>query len=241
MEHVVGFGGVGSSLSWFCDPTMWKAQPGKREGMDGRWEVSPNGELILCPPAKKDFWRRTYYRPLLVKDDGPCLFATVSLSETFTCETDFTLDAKRQFSKFDQAGLMVRIDAEHWIKAGIEHVDGAPRLSCVVTNGFSDWSTQPWPGGEAAMRLRISKVGANDSYVVEAAAAGAGARADAGGGKSEDNHDWRFIRIAHLGTAARAVGPAAGDQDAAPEGNLWVGVVGCCPEEQQGCRVLFLV
>lgn len=231
MEPVVGFDGIGTSLSWFCDPTMWKAQPGKREGMDGGWKVNASGELILSPPAKKDFWRRTYYQPLLIKDDGPCLFATVPLSEAFTCETSFTLDAMRQF---DQAGILVRIDPEHWIKAGIEHVDGAPRLSCVVTNGFSDWSTQPWPGGKASLRLRVSKVGADDSYVVEAAQAGAGR-----GKKEEDHDEWRFIRIAHLGAASRVAAPAEGDQDAAPEGKLWVGVFGCCPEDQQGCKVVF--
>ena len=43
-------------------------------------------------------------------------------------------------TRFDQAGLMLRIDAERWIKAGIEYVDGRYHLSCVVTDGRSDWS-----------------------------------------------------------------------------------------------------
>ena len=27
-------------------------------------------------------------------------------------------------AQYDQAGLMLRVDAEHWIKAGIEFADG---------------------------------------------------------------------------------------------------------------------
>jgi len=64
-----------------------------------------------------------------------------------TIETAMTLNPKKQF---DQGGIAVRIDSEHWIKAGIEFVDGSPRLSCVVTNVFSDWSTQHWRGSPSA-------------------------------------------------------------------------------------------
>ncbi len=42
--------------------------------------------------------------------------------------------------RFDQAGLMLRIDAENYIKTGIEHVDGKYNLSAVVTHKTSDWS-----------------------------------------------------------------------------------------------------
>jgi regulation of enolase protein 1 (concanavalin A-like superfamily) len=41
-------------------------------------------------------------------------------------------------------------------QAGIEYCDGAARLSVVVTNIFSDWSTQPWPS--TAARLRLHKI-----------------------------------------------------------------------------------
>lgn len=36
-------------------------------------------------------------------------------------------------ARFDQAGLMLRIDHENYIKAGIEFVDGKFNLSTVVT------------------------------------------------------------------------------------------------------------
>ena len=42
--------------------------------------------------------------------------------------------------RFDQAGLMLRINQENYIKAGIEFVDGKYNLSAVVTHKTSDWS-----------------------------------------------------------------------------------------------------
>ena len=52
---------------------------------------------MISPPAKKDFWRKTYYTPILCKDDGSCLFATIPADETVMLETSFTLDPKKQF------------------------------------------------------------------------------------------------------------------------------------------------
>ena len=42
--------------------------------------------------------------------------------------------------RFDQAGMMIRIDHENYIKAGIEFVDGKYNISTVVTHHTSDWS-----------------------------------------------------------------------------------------------------
>jgi hypothetical protein len=99
---------------------------------------------LLCEAlvAGKDYWRRTFYEPdVLVADDGAALVTRVSAADNATVQTEMTLNPR---SQFDQGGIFVRIDSEHWVKAGIEFVDGSPRLSCVVTNGFSDWSTQRW-------------------------------------------------------------------------------------------------
>ena len=45
---------------------------------------------------------------------------------------------------------------------GVEYVDGACFMSCVVTNKWSDWSTQAWNSNKLA--LRIHKI--QDDYVV---------------------------------------------------------------------------
>eukprot|EP01051_Picozoa_sp_SAG22_P004397 SAG22_NODE_234_length_14360_cov_13.245915_9_plen_147_part_00 len=87
------------------------------EGGGGSWAVEDDGKkLLVNAPSKKDFWRKTYYQPVLVKDDGPCLFATVPDDKVVMVEASFSLDPKRQF---DQAGLCVRLGPEHWIKTGV--------------------------------------------------------------------------------------------------------------------------
>ncbi|KAL7565796.1 hypothetical protein ACA910_015576 [Epithemia clementina (nom. ined.)] len=160
-------------LEWYCAPDSWSPNnddddnnnknnndnnKSKREGRDGKWELverenegnAAAASLIIYPAAKKDFWRRTYYEPLLIKDDGALLYATLKYRDNncyyyyYTVETCFCLYASPS-CQFDQAGLMIRLNAQHWIKTGIEVVDRKARLSCVVTNIYSDWSTQPWP------------------------------------------------------------------------------------------------
>lgn len=44
---------------------------------------------------------------------------------------------------YDQAGLMVRRDAENWMKCGTEFFDGRRHASVVFTRDSSDWSTMP--------------------------------------------------------------------------------------------------
>ena len=54
---------------------------------------------------------------------------------------------------------MLRADAAHWIKAGIEYVGGRPYLATVVTNEKSDWSQMPLPGFSGYLGLRLTRVG----------------------------------------------------------------------------------
>uniref|UniRef100_A0A7S3V3N5 DUF1349 domain-containing protein n=1 Tax=Aplanochytrium stocchinoi TaxID=215587 RepID=A0A7S3V3N5_9STRA len=139
------------------------------------------------------------------------IFASQILpTQSCTMSVKLSLTPVRQF---DQAGLMVYVDSEHWIKTGIEVVDGKPRLSCVVTNEFSDWSTQPWEALD--LEIRVSQFG-NGSYVVEAKMSGNGAVEDI----------WSFIRISHLRISKK-------DQ------LIHFGVFGCCPEKQDGCEIKF--
>lgn len=115
--------------------------------------------------------------------------------------------------QFDQAGLAVRLDARHWLKCGIEFVDGEARASVVVTNaGWSDWSTQAWPS--LSMGLRVSRVGAG-AFAVEMRAE-VRERGEAPG-------PWAFSRICALEPLAEAA--AAGT--AVPE--VSGGIYFCSP------------
>jgi len=134
--------------------------------------------LLVQPAEKTDFWRITYYDPPFVKDDGVTLTYQVPTSmNTWSIETEFSLEALHQF---DQAGIIVRMDSERWMKTGIEYVDGMPRMSAVVTNRYSDWSTQSWGGNGSLVRVRVSQI--RDSLVAE----------------HYHNDQWVFMRIAHL-------------------------------------------
>lgn len=204
-------------LEWFHEPNSWVQEhdpSGEREGSGGGHSISEDGsELYFRAPAKKDFWSKTFYEPLLVKSDASGLLAKVPANEEATVGIDFEFNPLTQF---DQAGLLVYLDDEHWMKCGIEFCDGSARLSVVVCNEFSDWSTQPWP--TFSVRLRVHKVLQSSSVVVEAAPLG--------------SEDFQFIRIAHLG---HNVGLGEGCEHGA-----WkVGPYAACPIAQKGCEVRF--
>lgn len=185
-----------------------------------------DGELEITPDTGRDYWARSYYSPLLVKADAPALLATVSANTEATIEVSFTLHPVEQF---DQAGVLVLVDDSTWVKAGIEYCDGAPRLSCVVTNdGFSDWSTQRIDSLQ--LRLRVHKLlpGSEQgpAVVVEIAqqgdAAGCGGEPPAKMAKLSEQ--WVFIRIASL---------RSGDKP-------WrVGPFAASPIEQKGGKAVF--
>ena len=63
--------------------------------------------------------------------------------------------------QYDQAGLMVRLSADCWLKTSVEYEPGATnRLGVVVTNaGYSDWSTQEVPASQLQVWLRVERSG----------------------------------------------------------------------------------
>lgn len=236
---VEGFSSIDQTLQWYCQPDSWDNVDGQREGRDGSWEINREGSLVIVPPAKKDFWRKTFYDPVLCKDDGPVLYASLNTNDHFTISTEFTLTAKAQF---DQAGIFIRLSPEHWIKTGIEVVDRMPRLSCVVTNIYSDWSTAPYPSSPASSNeegpatetvtvqsaIRVHCRGS--SFVVEA--------------KTPETGKWEFIRIAHLNVGVEYKSDPLGDMSAwsgpfPSPGQMWAGVFACCPEDQKGGLAIF--
>ncbi|WP_223508308.1 MULTISPECIES: DUF1349 domain-containing protein [unclassified Pseudomonas] len=97
------------------------------------WRLAANGELHVNSDAQTDFWRETQYG--FIRDSGH--FFGFKTSGDFTAQ----VRVKGDFSTlYDQAGLMVRVDSQHWCKAGAEVSDGALQIGCVLTLGKSDWS-----------------------------------------------------------------------------------------------------
>ncbi len=118
-----------------------------------RWSGSLDALTVECEPGT-DFWRTTHYG--FVRDSGHFAYEPLDGSVAVRFRGDFA-------AQYDQAGLMLRVDAEHWIKAGIELADGRAWLSVVVTHGLSDWSQQPAPAPDASGFWTVRAVRDHDS------------------------------------------------------------------------------
>ncbi|WP_084038815.1 DUF1349 domain-containing protein [Demequina sp. NBRC 110053] len=156
---------------------------------DGAWTTPPvsarmdDSRLVVEAREESDAWRTTSYG--FVHDDAHALLAPLGSAEAV--EVSFLLDFDQQF---DQAGVMIRVDEETWIKAGVEVSDGLPQVGAVVTRGASDWSVAPVPEWrDREVTVRASRSG--DAVTVRA--------------RVEDE-PWRLVRVAPLvpGADARA-------------------------------------
>lgn len=99
-----------------------------------------------------DFWRTTHYG--FVRDTRHVLAREVS--------GDFRLRtgcAGAYTHHYDQAGAMLRIDEENWVKTGVEFVDGRQNASVVVTRGLSDWSVTPIDTAAERVTIEIERSG----------------------------------------------------------------------------------
>jgi regulation of enolase protein 1 (concanavalin A-like superfamily) len=105
-------------MQWLNQPKIWKAE---------------NQSLSMYVTPKTDYWRITHYG--FTVDDGPFYYSI--LGGEFEAKVKITGEYK---SRFDQMGLMLRIDEKTWIKTGIEFVDSNINISAVVTIDRSDWS-----------------------------------------------------------------------------------------------------
>ena len=110
-----------SRMRWMNEPASWRR----------------SGHLLMVRSrAKTDFWRKTFYG--YITDNGHFFCLPVS--------GDFVFQARingEYAALYDQAGLMVRQNAENWMKCGTEFFDGQRHASVVFTRDFSDWSTMP--------------------------------------------------------------------------------------------------
>ncbi len=111
-----------------------------------------NGVLTAETGDQTDFWRETFYG--FVRDNGH--FGFTEVSDDFSAEVSF----RGEYAElYDQAGMMVRLDAETWLKAGVEYTDAQQHLSVVTTRGVSDWSVLPLADPPAEIRLRLTRLG----------------------------------------------------------------------------------
>jgi regulation of enolase protein 1 (concanavalin A-like superfamily) len=147
---------------------------------DGSWTREPVSQsqdgavLTVEAAAESDWWRTTSYG--FIHDDGHALVK--DFPNESAVEVSFILDYTEQF---DQAGIFITADNEHWIKAGVEFCDDFPQVGAVVTQVNSDWSVAPvaeWMNQEVT--IRVSRSG--DAVTVRAGI----------------NGDLRLVRVAPL-------------------------------------------
>ena len=125
-------------------PVAWMNPPKK-------WRL--DGSSLSCKAdPKTDFWRKTFYG--YITDNGHFYYRRIS--------GDFTTTVKatgQYHDLYDQAGLMVRIDAENWMKCGVEFVDGRQNMSIVYTREYSSWATGHLPAGTSSLWLKVVRKG----------------------------------------------------------------------------------
>lgn len=141
--------------------------------------------LVVTTRPNSDFWRTTSYG--FVHDDGHALLTAFPSGAAVEVEFVARFD-----ELYDQAGLMIRVDAQTWIKAGIELSDGLPQLGAVVTHGRSDWSVAPVPAW-SGHRVTVRASRAGDAVTIRA---------------RREDEPWRMVRLAPLAPdATAAAGP----------------------------------
>jgi uncharacterized protein len=122
-------------MLWFNEAPTWREE---------------EGTIHVTTGSNSDFWRKTHYG--FIRDNGHFYYELV--------KGDFDVEVKvagQYKDLYDQAGLMVRVDEENWLKCGIEYVGGVQLISAVFTRDFSDWSVAPLPDNPSFIWLRLTR------------------------------------------------------------------------------------
>lgn len=123
-------------MKWFNEPPYWT--------------ILPDGSIEVTTGPGSDFWRVTHYG--FVRDNGHFYYDEI--------EGNFVASVKilgQYRDLYDQAGLMVRLDENNWLKCGIEFVEGVQQVSAVYTRDFSDWAVAPLKDNPLAIYLRVTR------------------------------------------------------------------------------------
>ncbi|MBK0347020.1 DUF1349 domain-containing protein [Aerococcaceae bacterium zg-ZJ1578] len=169
-----------AKLSWKNEPKEYSIEPEK---------------ISITTESHTDLWQRTYYH--FRNDNAPILqLLTEEKYFTFSVKVDFNGSKQR----FDQAGIIVYLDSEHWIKASVEFENEQfQHLGSVVTNhGYSDWATMEIPATVKEIWFRLSR--RQDDFKIEYAT---------------DGEHFEQMRICHLFNA---------------QGVIEFGIYACSPE-----------
>ncbi|MEJ8735550.1 MULTISPECIES: DUF1349 domain-containing protein [Mediterraneibacter] len=130
-----------------CRDILWKE--GTWTNKPAAWKEEGKSLLVQAMP-ESDYWEKTLYG--FIHRNGHALLTELKRSEAM--EVTFLL---KDFSElYDQAGMMIWYDDIHWIKAGIEVIDGEPNISIVITDVYSDCSNFPvanWEGEKVTFRV----------------------------------------------------------------------------------------
>jgi uncharacterized protein len=147
----------------------WLNQP-------ARYELKKD-QLIIYTDPETDFWQRTYYG---FRHDNSHAFLLPVKEKAFTFTVKATWEPKKMF---DQCGIALYQNAEHWFKASVEYEnDEYSRLGSVVTNlGFSDWATTDIVSDLHSRYYRLSR--REQDFCIE---------------QSEDGGQFKQMRILHM-------------------------------------------
>lgn len=169
-------------MRWLNEPRQWS---------------TAGDVLTVTADAGTDFWRVTHYG--YVTDSGHLYGADV------TGDFDVSVVVSGGYAdQYDQAGVMIRVDDRHWLKTGIEFVDGRARFSTVVTLEYSSWAVADLPPGSTELALLLARRG--DSVEVRYLA----------GDRVADPAAMNLAAVAYLPAAQPAL---AGAMCAAPTGS----------------------
>lgn len=115
------------------------------------WQRTDDVLRVSVDPGT-DFWRATGYG--YIHDNGHVY------GDVLPGDLDVSVRVRGTFAhQYDQAGVMLRADEQTWLKAGVEFFEGRPRLSTVLTLGWSSWIVADLPADLDEITLRMSRRG----------------------------------------------------------------------------------
>lgn len=139
------------------------------------WHSIVGSDLVIKTADRSDFWCHTGY--------GFTHYSGHALMIDFPPDSAMEVEFSAEWTnEFDQAGILLLADEQHWVKAGVEFADGVLGLGAVVTDQKSDWSVGHVPEWiDQRIRVRISR--SRDALTVRARTA---------------KDPWRLVRLAPM-------------------------------------------